>query len=301
MHLLTFKCNKELKSKNRTRGAVLYNWFTFMEVNSVRGSDGELLASGGHDKEPNATHEGHSMVITDVRFSPALGFLATSSIDKTVRVWDTDNFLHHCVATFAAWLFSSYVYWTPLWYNFTDFHPIKDDLICSCDWSGEIRYWTINDGSCAGVFKGGNYQVRFQPCLGRYLAAASDDVLSIMDVEKQTCLYSMKGHIKPISYLCWDPSGTLLASLSEDSIRIWTFTPGNEGRCVHQLNGENFFSCAFHPTHPWLLASLVIWDTIENKRMSISAHKGIISWLAASGVSGFIASTSHDNFLKLRR
>lgn len=34
-----------------------------------------------------------------------------------------------------------------------DFHPNKDDLICSCDGDGEIRYWSINNGSCARVFK----------------------------------------------------------------------------------------------------------------------------------------------------
>lgn len=34
-----------------------------------------------------------------------------------------------------------------------DFHPIKDDLICSCDGDGEIRYWSINNGSYAKVFK----------------------------------------------------------------------------------------------------------------------------------------------------
>lgn len=34
-----------------------------------------------------------------------------------------------------------------------DFHPNKDDLICSCDGDGEIRYWSIKDGSCVRVFK----------------------------------------------------------------------------------------------------------------------------------------------------
>jgi hypothetical protein len=34
-----------------------------------------------------------------------------------------------------------------------DFHPTKDDLICSCDGVGEIRYWSITNGSCTRVFK----------------------------------------------------------------------------------------------------------------------------------------------------
>lgn len=37
------------------------------------------------------TLEEHSLLITDVRFSPSQPQLATSSFDKTVRVWDVDN------------------------------------------------------------------------------------------------------------------------------------------------------------------------------------------------------------------
>jgi WD40 repeat protein len=35
--------------------------------------------------------EEHCALITDVRFSPNSTRLATSSFDKTVRVWDADN------------------------------------------------------------------------------------------------------------------------------------------------------------------------------------------------------------------
>ncbi|KAJ0855776.1 putative transcription factor WD40-like family [Helianthus annuus] len=34
-----------------------------------------------------------------------------------------------------------------------DFQPNKDDLLCSCDEDGEIRYWSVNNGSCTRVFK----------------------------------------------------------------------------------------------------------------------------------------------------
>lgn len=37
-----------------------------------------------------------------------------------------------------------------------DFHPNKDDLFCSCDSNGEIRYWSIKNGSCTRVFKVGS-------------------------------------------------------------------------------------------------------------------------------------------------
>lgn len=48
-----------------------------------------------------ATLEEHSSLITDVRFSPSLPRLATSSFDKTVRVWDVDNVSSFFPSSFA--------------------------------------------------------------------------------------------------------------------------------------------------------------------------------------------------------
>ncbi|KAK4365753.1 hypothetical protein RND71_013633 [Anisodus tanguticus] len=293
------------------RGMDVSKGFTFNEVNSVRASgskvvcchfssDGKLLASGGHDKKAvlwytdtlkqKTTLEEHSSLITDVRFSPSMARLATSSFDKTVRVWDADNpgyslrtFTGHSAGVMSL-----------------DFHPNKEDLICSCDGDGEIRYWSINNGSCTRVFKGGTAQVRFQPRIGRYLAAAAENVVSILDVETQACRHSLKGHTKPIHSVCWDPSGELLASVSEDSVRVWTLRSGSEGDCLHELssNGNKFHSCVFHPTYSSLL-SLELWNMNENKTMTLTAHEGLIASLAVSTVAGLVASASHDKFVKL--
>ncbi|CAN4097941.1 unnamed protein product [Withania somnifera] len=222
--------------------------------------------------------------------------LATSSFDKTVRVWDADNpgyslrtFTGHSAGVMSL-----------------DFHPNKEDLICSCDGDGEIRYWSINNGSCTRVFKGGTAQVRFQPRIGRYLAAAAENVVSILDLETQACRHSLKGHTKPIHSVCWDPSGELLASVSEDSVRVWTLRSGSEGDCLHELssNGNKFHSCVFHPTYSSLLVigcyqSLELWNMNENKTMTLTAHEGLIASLAVSTVAGLVASASHDKFVKL--
>ncbi|KAI9073967.1 hypothetical protein K1719_025650 [Acacia pycnantha] len=291
--------------------------FTFSEVSSVQAStnkvvcchfssDGKLLASGGHDKKAvlwhtdslkqKATLEEHSSMITDVRFSSSIPRLATSSFDKTVRVWDVDN-PGYTIRTFTGHSASVMS---------LDFHPNKDDLICSCDGDGEIRYWNIINGSCTRVSKGGTAQMRFQPRMGRYLAAASENVVSVFDVETHTCRYSLQGHTKAIHSVCWDPTGDLLASVSEDSVRVWTLGAGAEGECVHELscNGNKFHSCVFHPTYSDLLVigcyqSLELWNIAENKTMTVSAHEGLIASLAVSPVTGSVASASHDRFVKL--
>ncbi|KAJ0856952.1 putative transcription factor WD40-like family [Helianthus annuus] len=117
--------------------------FTFTEVNSVRAGANKAVLWYTDALKLKTTLEEHSSMITDVRFSPSMPHLATSSFDKTVCVWDADNpgfslrtFMGHSVSVMSL-----------------DFHPNKDDLLCSCDGDGEIRYWSVNNGSCTRVFK----------------------------------------------------------------------------------------------------------------------------------------------------
>lgn len=53
------------------------------------------------DLKLKSTLEEHTLLITDVRFSPSMPRLATSSFDKTVRVWDVDNVSFKCFTSHA--------------------------------------------------------------------------------------------------------------------------------------------------------------------------------------------------------
>ncbi|RLN24026.1 transcriptional corepressor LEUNIG-like isoform X1 [Panicum miliaceum] len=222
-------------------------------------SDGKLLATGGHDKKvflwnaetlkQKSILEEHSLLITDVRFSPSTPRLATSSFDKTVRVWDVDN-QGYSIRTFTGHSASVMS---------LDFHPNKDDLICSSDGDNEIRFWSIKHGNNVRIFKGGSVQLRFQPRYGGYLATSSDNMVSILDVETQACVRRFESHTKDVGSLCWDRSGEYVVSVSED-----------------------------------IAKSLELWDIAENRSMTIAAHDSLVSAVASSS-SGLVASTGHDN------
>ncbi|KAL5208360.1 hypothetical protein ABZP36_032795 [Zizania latifolia] len=289
--------------------------FTFSEVNCCRtnnskvvychfSSDGKILASAGHEKkavlwnmdtfQTQYTSEEHNGIITDVRFKPNSTQLATSSFDRTIKLWNAAD------PGFSLHTFTGHGFQV----TSLEFHPKKIDLLCSCDGNGEIRYWDLTQLNCMRTMKGGTAQVRFQPNTGQFLAAAAENVVSIFDVETHSKKYTLQqGHITDVQSVCWDSNRDLLASVSQDLVKVWSIS---SGECIHEVssNGNKFHSCVFHPSYANLLIiggyqSLELWNMVKNQSMTIQAHEGLIAALAQSPASGMVASASHDNSVKL--
>ncbi|XP_020094032.1 transcriptional corepressor LEUNIG_HOMOLOG-like isoform X2 [Ananas comosus] len=288
--------------------------FTLNEVDCLRASnskvvcchfssDGKLLASAGHEKkvflwnmdtrQVETKSEEHSNFITDIRFKPNSTQLATSSSDGTVRLWNAAD-QSGSLQTFSG--HSSQV-------TSVDFHPKMTQILCSCDDNGEIRLWTIGQNAPTRIYRGGRGKVRFQPRIGQLLAAAAENVVNLFNVEADIKTQSLKGHNNEVLSVCWDESGDFLASVSQDTVKIWSVT---QGQCIDELssNGNQFHSCVFHPKYPKFLViggyqSLELWNIGENHRMSIQAHEGLIAALAQSPFTGFVASASHDRLVKI--
>ncbi|KVI03806.1 WD40 repeat-containing protein [Cynara cardunculus var. scolymus] len=244
--------------------------FSFGEVGCIRTRNKAVLWNMD-TLQTESTPEEHQYVITDVRFRPNSTQLATASFDKSVRIWDAAN-PSYCLHAHTA--HTSHV-------MSLDFHPKKNDLFCFCDSSNEIRYWNLSPFQCTRLSKqGGSAQVRFQPVTGHLLAAASDKIVSIFDVETDRQTHSF-----------------------QESVKVWSLA---SGECIHELtsNGNQFHSCVFHPSYSTLLViggtrSLELWNMAENKRMTVPAHETIIAALAQSPVTGMVASASHDSSVKL--
>ncbi|KAJ1292591.1 hypothetical protein BS78_01G001500 [Paspalum vaginatum] len=219
-------------------------------------TDGKLLASAGHEKKVylwnmdnfkiDTKIEDHTNFITDIRFKTNSTQLATSSSDGTVRLWNAADesgtlqiFHGH----------SSQV-------TSVDFHPRLTEVLCSSDDNGEIRFWTVGQTASSHVFRvkqGGTGRVRFQPRSGQFLAVAAGSMVNIIDVEKQANLPSPpKGHNSEVNSVCWDENGEFVASVSQDTVKVWSVASGT---CIHELrsHGNQYQSCIFHPRYPKVL------------------------------------------------
>ncbi|XP_039049540.1 transcriptional corepressor LEUNIG_HOMOLOG-like [Hibiscus syriacus] len=304
-----------LRHRSNRLNKTEHKGFTFEEVSCLHSSkskvlschfssDGKFLASVGHEKKVLIwnmesldfvrTSEGHSLLITDVRFRQSSTIFATSSFDQTVQIWDSAKpskslfkLLGHAEQVLSL-----------------DFHPRNVDLLCSCDRNNEMRLWNINQRTCIHVSKAVTKQVRFQPGLGKLIATASGNGVNVIDVETNKPQFCLKGHGKDVLSICWDPCGKYIASISEDSAQVWSVSGGE---CLHDLRstGNKFQSCAFHPAYSQLLViggyqCLELWNPIEShKTLTVEAHKGLISSLADCLQTETIASTSHDQRVKL--
>ncbi|KAL1096781.1 hypothetical protein V6Z11_D06G246600 [Gossypium hirsutum] len=266
-------------------------------------SDGKFLATAGPEKvafwhmkhrSKIGSKTGHSLPITDVRFVPNSHVVATSSYDKTVLIWEDPKtgrppvrLEEHINQVLSL-----------------DFHPKRENLLCSSDGIDEIRFWDINRGSCIHIFQGASKQVRFQPLFGRFLATCSDNVVNLIDVETSKICARFEGHENEVQSICWDPNGIYIASISEDSARLWSVFEHN---CLHELHATDnkFQCCTFHPKYwlHWVIGaeqSLELWNPLDtNKTWKFEAHMDAVSSLASSLDTEMIASTSHDELIKL--
>ncbi|CAH9102919.1 unnamed protein product [Cuscuta europaea] len=186
----------------------------------------------------------HDGVITDIKFRPESKMLATCSHDTLIKLWDWSFPENMCVKKFRGHRDRVMS---------LDFHPqAAVNLLASCDSKSWIKVWDVLKGVCKRSFKGGSRVVRIERNAGRTMAAAAGNVVNLFDIETGLRTQELKGHGLDVVGICWDRSGRQLASVSEDSVRVWSGT-GECVRACHCNGTTRFKTCTFHPVDPYLL------------------------------------------------
>lgn len=312
------------------------------DVFAVGDSVGGIRLFRLEDRQPYLYLEGHGknlMLVTDLAFSSDGKMLTSSSIDCTVKVWNTDT--GKCLKIFTGkqqWIWA--VAFSPdgqtiaiggednlitLWNIHTDkcrvlqghrfwtwalaFHPHKN-ILASASYDCTVRLWDTDTGKCLNTLEGHQnilFGVDFHPS-GEILASASYDyTVKLWDVKTGECLKTLEGHTHGVSSVAFNGDGQILASGSGDrTIKIWDV---KTGECLKTLRGhrQSIAILKFAPDlNLNILATgdnnqvLKLWDVDEGK--CLKTWQGYTDFMLTTAISPdgkLVASGSSDKTVRI--
>ena len=321
----------------------------FGNVHSVAFSPNQdLLAMGDsiggirlfqlNDEQPYAQLKGHDTgTITGVSFSRDGKFLASSSMDSTVRLWDIQT--GNCLKTLRGkeqWFWA--VAFSPdgqtvasggddntirVWNLHTEecqvleghtawvwaiaFHP-KENLLASGSFDNTIRLWNTLTGDCHQALNGHDdsvLTVNFYPDGETLVSASADNTIKVWDVQTGDCLNTLTGHTQEVYSTAFSDDGQILASGSFDrTAKLWD---AQTGRLLKTLKGHilGIRTLAFSPGANRLATGgddqrLNLWDIERGECLrNWHGYSNMIWSIAISPDGKWLASCGLDKFVRL--
>jgi len=177
--------------------------------------------------QPVAVLSGHRADVWSVAISPDGTWLASGSVDSTVKVWN--------IAT--GKLIRNLKQPTGVTYVTIS---IDGNYIASAGYDGVIRLWKMPEGDLVKELKGSSetvWSVDFSKD-GKTIASGGEDAaIRIWDIESGRIIKTLKGHTRNIWDVKFSPDGGTLASGSFDkTVKIWD---ANSGALIKTLTGHS--------------------------------------------------------------
>ncbi|CAO2657559.1 Nn.00g036850.m01.CDS01 [Neocucurbitaria sp. VM-36] len=211
----------------------------------------ELLS--GREKDWSAcriTLEGHSDSITAVTFSPDGQLVASSSTDKSVRVWELSTGICRSMLTGHTDSVEA-----------TAFSP-DGLLLATASFDETIQIWDTRTWSRLATLEGHSHgvsAVAFAPDFtsGNQLIVSGsyDKTVKLWDISKEYHCTTLEGHTGSVLAVAVSPDGQVIASASNDlTIRLWDRATAS---CRTTLKGQSAWITAifFSPDSQLLVSA----------------------------------------------
>lgn len=247
------------------------------------GANGGGGGAGGSTATPAMTFDEHTGNVTAVAIQADGKWMASSSEDGTVKVWDLRtghvqrNYKHECPV------------------NDVVIHPNQGELI-SCDNDGNVRIWDLSENVCT------HQLIPEDDVPVRSVSVASDGTMLVAGNNKGNCyvwrmttsrdvtalhpVTKFRSHGKYITKVLLSPDVKHLATCSADyTARIWS-TEGDSFALETTLQGHQrwVWDCAFSADSAYLVTAcsdhyVRLWELASGQiiRQYNGHHKGAIA------------------------
>jgi WD40 repeat protein len=235
--------------------------------------------------------------VNSVAFSPDSKMIATSSDDKTIKLWNLNG---RKLQTFTGHRGDSVIL---CGVTSVVFSP-DGKMLASGSGDRTIKLWNL-DGRELQTFTGhrdGVTSVAFSPD-GKMLASGSGDrTIKLWNLNGRE-LQTFTGHSSRVTSVAFSPDGKMIATSSDDkTIKLWNL----DGRELQTFTGHSDFvtSVAFSPDGKMIATSsndktIKLWNLNGRELQTFTGHRDFVTSVAFSPDGKMIATSSDDKTIKL--
>ncbi|MBD1888382.1 serine/threonine-protein kinase [Coleofasciculus sp. FACHB-SPT9] len=284
------------------------------------------------------TLHGHESQVNSLAISPDGQILASSSADKTIRIWNKstakeirlikghDSYVNSlAISPDGNTLISGSADKTIKVLNVSTGQEIRrlkghsnpiNSVAISFDWqtlaSGSadktIKIWDISTGKAIRTLQGHSQPVNSVAISpdGQTLASASaDKTIKIWDISTGKAIRTLQGHSQPVNSVAISSDGQILASASADkTIKIWDL---NTGKQIHTLTRHsNYVNSVVISSDGQTLVSgsadktIKIWNLSTGEEIrTLTGHSSWVKCIVISPDGQTIATGSGDSTIKI--
>jgi WD40 repeat protein len=241
--------------------------------------------------------------ITSITFSLNHRRVASSSADRTIRIWHADTEIvicsppnSHHTNRITSLGFSPDAKW-----------------VVSGSWDTTIYIWDADTGHVLyGPLRGhvrGINSVAFAPDGKRVVSGSDDRTLRIWDVEGEVVSGPFRGHTEGVTSVAFSPDGRLVASGSDDcTICIWDVMTGKSVCGLLGGHAGPVTSVSFSPSGDQVVSgsadrSIRVWDSSNGQLLlgPLAGHTGAIFSVAFSPDERCLLSIAVDQTIRIWR